>query len=70
MALTVIVRLFAGLRELAGTRQRELELVDGASVDDVWQALGLGPEPAGLVFAVNHAYVERGRRSPRATRWP
>ena len=60
VALTVIVRLFAGLRELAGTRQRELELVDGASVDDVWQALGLGPEPAGLVFAVNHAYVERG----------
>jgi MoaE-MoaD fusion protein len=56
----VAVKLFAALREQAGARERELELADGASVDDVWPALGLGDEPAGLVYAVNRAYVSRG----------
>ena len=56
----VAVKLFAALREQAGTRRRELELADGARVDDVWAALGLGDEPRGLVYAVNRAYVERG----------
>ncbi len=58
--MKVAVRLFAALRELAGARERALELDEGASVDDVWPALGLGDEPAGLVYAVNRAYVERG----------
>jgi len=55
----VAVKLFAAVREQAGTRERELELADGASVDDVWPALGLGDEPAGLVYAVNQSYVAR-----------
>jgi molybdopterin converting factor subunit 1 len=55
----VAVKLFAALREQAGTRERELELADGARVDDVWPALGLGEEPRGLVYAVNRAYVDR-----------
>jgi MoaE-MoaD fusion protein len=59
--MRVTVRLFAGLREHAGTGRRELELSDGARVGDVWPALELGEEPAGLVFAVNRAYVERNR---------
>jgi molybdopterin synthase catalytic subunit/molybdopterin converting factor small subunit len=54
------VKLFAALREQAGMRERELELADGARIDDVWPALGLGDEPRGLVYAVNRAYVERG----------
>jgi molybdopterin converting factor subunit 1 len=58
--MKVAVKLFAALREQAGARERALELADGASVDDVWAALGLGEEPAGLVYAVNHSYVERG----------
>ncbi len=58
--MKVAVRLFAALRERAGTREAALELDEGASVDDVWPALGLGDEPAGLVYAVNRAYVERG----------
>jgi len=58
----VAVKLFAALRERAGTRERALELADGASVDDVWAALELGEEPAGLVYAVNKAYVQRGTR--------
>jgi molybdopterin synthase catalytic subunit/sulfur carrier protein ThiS len=40
--------------------RRELELVEGARVEDVWPELGLGDEPAGLVFAVNRVYVGRG----------
>jgi molybdopterin synthase catalytic subunit len=58
--MKVAVRLFAALRERAGAREADLELDDGASVDDVWPALGLGDEPAGLVYAVNRTYVERG----------
>ena len=53
------MKLFAALREQAGVRERELELADGARIDDVWPALGLGDEPRGLVYAVNRAYVER-----------
>ena len=58
--MKVAVRLFAALRERAGAREAALELDEGASVDDVWPALGLGEEPAGLVYAVNRTYVERG----------
>jgi len=54
----VSVRLFAGLRERAGVARLELENV--ARVDDVWAQLGLGDEPAGLLYAVNRDYVERG----------
>jgi molybdopterin synthase catalytic subunit len=53
----VSVRLFAGLRERAGTGARELELADGATVADVWGALDLGDEPAGLLYAVNQRYA-------------
>jgi len=55
----VAVKLIAALREQAGARERALELADGASIDDVWPALGLGDEPAGLVYAVNRSYVDR-----------
>ena len=58
--MRVAVRLFAGLRERAGTRARELELAENATVGDVWPALELGDEPAGLLYAVNKAYAERG----------
>jgi molybdopterin synthase catalytic subunit len=54
----ITVRLFAGLRELAGADRRELDLPDGASISDVWPALGLGDEPGGLLYAVNRAYAE------------
>jgi molybdopterin synthase catalytic subunit/molybdopterin converting factor small subunit len=60
--MRVTVRLFAGLRERSGAARRELEVADGARVEDVWPALDLGDEPIGLLYAVNRAYVERGRR--------
>jgi len=53
----VTIRLFAGLRERAGTGKLELDGV--ATVADVWPALALGDEPAGLLYAVNRTYVER-----------
>ncbi len=59
--MEVTVRLFAGLRELAGTGRRRLTLDDGAPVADVWAALDLGDEPAGLLYAVNHEYAPAGR---------
>jgi MoaE-MoaD fusion protein len=58
----VEIRLFAGLREQAGTGRLEVELADGASLSDVWPALGLGEEPPGLLYAVNRDYAERGRQ--------
>jgi MoaE-MoaD fusion protein len=55
----ITVRLFAGLRELAGTGRRDLELPEGSSLADVWPALDLGEEPPGLLYAVNRAYADR-----------
>ena len=57
--MNVHVRLFAALREQAGTGRLELELADGATVSDVWPLLGLGDEPSGLLYARNKAYVDR-----------
>ena len=59
--MKVAVRLFAGLRERAGAREREVELADGSRVADVWPALELGDEPQGLVFAVNRVYADRAQ---------
>ena len=56
--MSVHVRLFAGLREQAGWSSREIE---AARVADVWQALELGEEPEGLLYAVNREYAERGQ---------
>src|SRR5262245_35506158 len=55
--MDVTVRLFAGLRERAGTAERRIELPAGASLADVWPALDLGEEPDGLLFAVNRKYA-------------
>jgi MoaE-MoaD fusion protein len=55
----VTVRLFAGLRELAGWSEREIDGVE--RVADIWPALGLGEEPGGLLYAVNKEYAEPDR---------
>jgi molybdopterin synthase catalytic subunit/molybdopterin converting factor small subunit len=55
----VRVKLFAALRERAGSGNVDVDLPDGAVVGDVWRALDLGEEPSGLLFAVNRAYAER-----------
>jgi MoaE-MoaD fusion protein len=58
----IVVKLFAGLRERAGSGERELELPEGARVTDVWTPLGLGEEPEGLLYAVNKEYAPAERR--------
>ena len=55
------MRLFAGLREQAGTAGRELELPPGSRLGDVWPELGLGDEPEGLLYAVNKDYAAGDR---------
>ncbi len=58
--MEVVIRLFAGLRERAGTGERRLELPEGSCVADVWAPLGLGQQPAGLLYAVNREYAAAG----------
>ncbi len=58
LAVQVRIRLFAGLRERAGIGSRTLELAEGAGLRDVWQALELGEEPPGLLYAVNKRYAD------------
>jgi MoaE-MoaD fusion protein len=59
----ITVRLFAALREHAGTRQLTLDLHEGATVADAVGALRAGalaglPEQACFVTAVDREYVE------------
>ena len=57
------MRLFAGLRERAGTGTLDVELPEASTVGDVWRAVServpLGDEPAGIMFAVNRDYADR-----------
>jgi MoaE-MoaD fusion protein len=57
--VNVRVRLFAALRERAGSGTVDVELPEGSAVGDVWAKLGLGEEPSGVLYAVNRAYAER-----------
>ena len=63
--MRVRVRLFAIQRELAGTREVALDLAEGGSVEDAWQALvarypALAPGRAFVRFARNADYAEPG----------
>jgi MoaE-MoaD fusion protein len=55
--MRVTVKVFAGLRERAGWNERTIEGVE--QVGEVWPALELGDEPAGLLYAVNREYADR-----------
>jgi MoaE-MoaD fusion protein len=61
--MRVRVRLFAIQRELAGTREHPLDLVEGATVEDAWEGLiaaypSLAPGRASVRFARNGAYAD------------
>jgi MoaE-MoaD fusion protein len=64
--MRVSVRLFAGLRERAGTDRLEIELPDGASVADVLAAMASTPvgalRPRECVVAVNREYAAADER--------
>jgi molybdopterin synthase catalytic subunit len=55
----VKVRLFAMLRQQAGWREREFELPDGATIDDVWRALAT--ETPALAAQREHVRFARNR---------
>lgn len=61
--MEIRVRLFAMQREAAGTRELRVEVADGATVADAWEAAvaqvpALAPGRETLKFAVNGAYAE------------
>lgn len=61
--MRVRVRLFAIQRELAGAREVSLDLPDGATISDAWEALvavhpRLAPGRSSVRFARNGAYAE------------
>jgi len=58
--MLVSVRLFAGLRERAGTAHVEVELPDDATVGDLLAALELAPRSC--VAAINREYADAGTR--------
>ena len=64
--MKVSVRLFAGLRERAGAQHVEVELPDGAVVEDLLAAMGQTPvgalHPGECVVAINREYA--GAREP------
>jgi molybdopterin synthase catalytic subunit len=63
--MTVSVRLFAGLRERAGTDRLDVELPDGATVGELLDALAgtpVGPiGPRQCVVAINREYADAGQ---------
>jgi molybdopterin synthase catalytic subunit len=69
--VTVQLRFFASLRERLRRSEAEWEVVEGATVDDLWQSLcaqfpQLTPLGPSVSFAVNQEYVDRGfRLSPQ-----
>lgn len=60
--MKVPVTLFAGYREMVGRGQVEVEVQDGATVEDVWTAL-VGAHPTlaryrpHTLFAIGNEYV-------------
>jgi molybdopterin synthase catalytic subunit len=62
--VVVSLRLFAGLRERAGTERLEVEVPDGARVADLLAALSDTPvgalRPGQCVVAINREYAEPG----------
>ena len=57
-AVEVSIRLFAGLRELAGSDSLQLHLADGASVADALVELSGQIDARGCLLAVNREYAD------------
>jgi molybdopterin converting factor subunit 1 len=62
--LRVRVRLFAGLREVLGQEELEVDLPPGTTVNGLWEKLAADHErltayAKSIQFAVNHDFVAR-----------
>ena len=60
--MRVRVRFFAGIREVVGRPELQLEVPDGATPEDVWRMLasahpGLSSRRTSLATAVNRRYA-------------
>jgi molybdopterin converting factor subunit 1 len=65
--MRVTVKLFAGLRDLAGTSDREAEVPPGATIGDVWEDTvrehaALAPYAASMSCARNLEYARFSTR--------
>ena len=60
--MKIKILFFASLRELAGTGVSELEVSNGQSVGQLWQAIAADFEllPEKVLCAVNQEYVDPG----------
>jgi molybdopterin converting factor subunit 1 len=63
--MRITIRLFARLRDLAGSGELVREMPDGATMGDVWQHLvgefpALAPYRSSLSCAVNQDYARMG----------
>ena len=63
--MQVRIRLFAGLRERAGTDEVELELPEGALVRDALERMHELTAGVPVVMAVNQEYARRRRGAQR-----
>ena len=58
--MQIRVRLFAGLRERAGTSELKLDLPDGAVVADALERMRELTDGVPVVMAVNQEYADPG----------
>ena len=57
--MQVKVRLFASLRETFGYAERDIEVKDGFTLNDVWKLVSEGNNPAvDVMMAVNMDYAQ------------
>ena len=57
--MKVKVRLFASLRETLGYAERDLEVTDGLTLDDVWKLVSEGKNPSvEVMMALNMDYAQ------------
>jgi molybdopterin converting factor small subunit len=71
--MRVKVLFFGQLKEIVGVAQEELELSDGARVEDIFERYGrrfpkLAEFRASIAASVNQEYAGWGHRWQRATR--
>lgn len=57
--MKVKVRLFASLRETFGYAERDLEVANGLTLEDIWQLISKDKDPAvEVMMAVNMDYAQ------------
>jgi len=59
--MKIKVKLFASLRESLGYSQRDMDISDGQTLNDVWkQIIGNSEQPDEVLMAINMNYANPG----------